>query len=533
MANRFVTESLHADSPDNGQSVSISESLKRSPSRNNLTIVMEKDRMIENLRLELAETQRKLEQMRKLEGGQLENLQRQLEEVRQVNARLSEEHETYQVLLSERTLTGNFSTDLSYSGSTGEEKNQNSQIRRDSTSLADELNSADNENMNTSASNTGTAPSTDTPARDGSEKDNVEDYQQQLEHEISSLKEQNKALTLYIEKIISRLLQHDGFESILDRPDRSSVPDSAQQNGPAQAPPSKPRTSVSALFSRMNKPRPLSQVTSSSGTSFPDSLASGPSISASSPTTSLQGTSSTLENPQTAPSIPFQTNRARMHRRVRSDQVGAGTNQTGSIAGQVLNRPGNSPGASANPEVSSMSGAMPVSLFPGPDKSPVNAGPDAEPASATRPGSIRSSIASVNPSVAPKVVTLNEREEEEKEEGGASAVTSTASIKRMSSPSARSERTGEVTSAAGGPSPPRSLRSNVTTRSNIGAVTAGVTTQNRLRPLTLVNGGEIGKGADAAAAQKKANRTSWMSWFQKKDDGNNGQDTVSEIKEHE
>lgn len=109
------------------------------------------------------------------------------------NARLMEDNESYQLLLQEKTLKGDFGqSDFSYMGSNSNQDALNAlEGKTGGSSLADELSEADE-------------------AGGESEGD------RRLETELKSMKEQNKALTLYINKIIERLLQHQDFESILD-----------------------------------------------------------------------------------------------------------------------------------------------------------------------------------------------------------------------------------------------------------------------------------------------------------------------------
>lgn len=97
-----------------------------------------------------------------------------------------------------------------------------------------------------------------------------------------------------------------------------------------------------------------------------------------------------------------------------------------------------------------------------------------------------------------------------------------------SSNSVMSDRSGEVGSTGGSPSPPRS---NAGGPSN--NFTGAVMTQSKLRPLRLVQenreleAGDQGRGlrsadVDDVEARKKANRGSWMGWFR----GAAGQDEV-------
>ncbi|KAK8116269.1 M protein- serotype 2.1 precursor [Apiospora sp. TS-2023a] len=188
-------------------------SVQRSDSRNNSKLLLQKDKLIESLRLELAEAQIKLVESENQGGGRLHEVERLLMEARMANARLMEDNESYQLLLQEKTLHGDFGKgDFSYMGvsanqdalsalegrsSTGGEAPAESNATTLGASLADELGDAADD----------LAVST---VDDG-------EHQRRLEGEIRAMKDQNKALTLYINKIIERLLQHQEFEHILDQ----------------------------------------------------------------------------------------------------------------------------------------------------------------------------------------------------------------------------------------------------------------------------------------------------------------------------
>ena len=200
--------------------------------------VMQKDQVIKSLRLELAEAQIKIMELDTDGGGRVHELEKRLLETRIANARLMEDNESFQLLLSEKTLNGDF-------GKT-EAMQQSSGIG----SLAEELGSEETE-------------STD---------ERSDDYRR-LETEVKSLKDQNKALAKYIETIIGRLLSHKEFENILDKtPDLMSgaprpqvantdkelpPPPPAKENEPA---PSFLRRATSVIAGTTKRPRPTSQV---------------------------------------------------------------------------------------------------------------------------------------------------------------------------------------------------------------------------------------------------------------------------------
>ncbi|KAJ2902076.1 putative m serotype protein [Zalerion maritima] len=182
-------------------------SIQRSDSRNSSKILLQKDKLIESLRLELAEAQIKLVESENSEGGRTHEVERLLMEARMANARLMEDNESYQLLLQEKTLNGDFAkSDFGFMSANqdalnaleGRSSNGDADHierpapgSRGMSSLADELSEA--------------------------QEDDSDDRVRRLEGELKAVKDQNKALTLYINKIIERLLQHQEFESILDQ----------------------------------------------------------------------------------------------------------------------------------------------------------------------------------------------------------------------------------------------------------------------------------------------------------------------------
>lgn len=276
-----VASFRNRSSPDVDGQFAPSSHIERSPSRNNSTLLLQKDKLIESLRLELAESQIKLVEMENAGGGRQRELEKELLEARMANARLMEDNESYQLLLSEKTLTGDFAK-----GEFMREANPNKESASGLGSLADELESVDE------------APETEAP--------------HPTEAELKALKDQNKALTLYIERIISRLLMHDGFEHILDRneDDETSTTKTGSEKDLPPTPPEKDDAASQGFLQRAKSvvsgpnSRPSTQPRSR-----PNSMLPPP-------------TPSQNEDPNTAPSIPFRTQSVRVgHRRSRSEQV--------------------------------------------------------------------------------------------------------------------------------------------------------------------------------------------------------------------
>ncbi|KAH7091212.1 hypothetical protein FB567DRAFT_268633 [Paraphoma chrysanthemicola] len=238
-------------------------SVHRSDSRNNSKLINQKDKIIEGLRLELAEYQVKLTEVENAGGGRMHELEKQLLETRMTNARLMEDNESFQILLGEKTLNGDLSRgDFLRESSHAEDRAP----AAPSTSLADELQSA--------------------------EEADVEAVRR-LEAEVAGLRGENKALTLYINKIIGRLLTHQGFESVLaggndEEGDPAAGPDKNKELPPPPPQDDEPQgflqRAKSVAMGGNRKPRPLSMM--------------GPP-----PVTANQ--QSVNEDPATAPSIPL------------------------------------------------------------------------------------------------------------------------------------------------------------------------------------------------------------------------------------
>ena len=398
-------------------------SLQRTDSKESSKLVMQKDRVIESLRLELAEAQIKIMEMDSMGGSHVHELEKKLLEVKITNARLMEDNESFQLLLSEKTLNGDFTKTDAMQQSSG------------LGSLAEELGSEELEESSEGKS----------------------DDTRRIEAEVKSLKDQNKALALYIENIIGRLLQHKEFENILDKtPDLMSgaaiKPPDTNKDLPPPPPPKDEEQPTgflqrarSVVAGQAKRPRPTSQIQAT-------------------PTPS----STPNEDPLKAPSIPLgrsQSTRGRGHQRSQSEMLNAaplvnqmyrGPPSTGS--GGPLMSPGISPGVTT---------ATRTSFFPSPAATATSNATSRAPS-----GSQFSNTGERNPG--------------------------------SSSDSTFSDHSGGVDS------PPRTSAGQTN-------YTGAVMTQNKLRPLRPVQENPV-KEEDPAvvAARKKANRGSWipsMSWM--------------------
>lgn len=309
---------LNNNSPgvDNG-SFAPPSSVHRSDSRNNSKLLLQKDKLIESLRLELAEAQIKLVESENQGGGRLHEVERLLMEARMANARLMEDNESYQLLLQEKTLHGDFGKgDFSYMGSAANQDALNALEGRssyggekkdaDGTALGASLGASLADELGDAADDTAVSTVDDT------------DHQRRLEGELRALKDQNKALTLYINKIIERLLQHQEFEHILDQ----STEPKANTNKDLPAPPAADRQSAGASLLARAKSMATGGSNQNTHNSTNSTSSNSSSVAANSnrhsrprPVSYMPSTNSAHNNPDTAPSIPIGLGRAQSTRR--------------------------------------------------------------------------------------------------------------------------------------------------------------------------------------------------------------------------
>ncbi|KAL6249812.1 hypothetical protein RBB50_003668 [Rhinocladiella similis] len=253
-----------------------------------LQSLQEKDSTIEALKFDLAEAQLRLAEQEHMGDGRLQSLEKAVMEIKMQNARLVEENESFQMLLSEKTLKGDFV-----------HGQHHSEEVRGMSSLAEELEST--------------------------EEAEKTDAFRKLETEYRVLEEQNKALGLYIDKIIGRMLKKPGFEHIFQ--DTEEVPPT----------PPKGATTDKALpaVPDVQNAAPVPASAAMSGfLQRARSVVSRPGGARQRPMSYAQPSAPTAnENPDTAPSIPLHRGQ---HRRARSDQ--AETDMAAAAVVQQMNR---------------------------------------------------------------------------------------------------------------------------------------------------------------------------------------------------
>ncbi|KAF9353464.1 hypothetical protein BGX26_008777 [Mortierella sp. AD094] len=144
-------------------------------------------------------------------------LQGEITQARELNRGLMEENESYQLLLHEKSMNGEF-MQTSIMKSTGYDELNGAQLvvgNNGSVNLADELGRA-----------FGQSPST--PAEERT-NESLSAENITLKEEIKTLKDQNTALGLYISKILTRIMERPGFTSVLAAdysPGRAAVTES-------------------------------------------------------------------------------------------------------------------------------------------------------------------------------------------------------------------------------------------------------------------------------------------------------------------
>ena len=478
-----------------------SSSLQRSDSRSSSRLVMQKDKIIEGLRLELAEAQIKLVELENQGGGRLHQLEKDMYDAKIQNARLMEENESFQLLLSEKTLNGDLAqSDLLRAPSPSRPQSSSPGPAHRGQSLADELQDDESVDAPESAGGGGSAEGTTKERR--------------LQSEVNSLKDQNKALTLYINNIISRLLQHEQFEQILDQtPDLMAGPgavsrkfmpapvvDTEKELPPPPPPPPKddvvePTAQQQSLLQRAGSvlrgrgTKPLRP-----GSQFVDPQQMQQQLSQ--PRVDEQPT--LHENPETAPRIPLgrsaSTRGDSGHRRSRSDWPAA------SVVTNMYKGPPPSTQAPLSPGLSSPQG---------------------------RSGGFFNTVRTVSGTIVPTIEEGEQRDRErEKENHQPSLVPRPSSTDEVrstrnsvtSNPSdirPELEPSVSFTSGASGAevtsspsSPPRSTTSSGDRDPRpSGAVMMG----SKPRPLRLVQEA----AHDDEKAKKAANRGSWFGWMNK------------------
>lgn len=266
-----------------------------------------------------------------------------------------EDNESYQLLLQEKTLKGDFGTadfgfggGLGLIGNTGGTHSRPRSSNEDAlnalegravggSSLADELNEAAGSDSDEAV----VAISTGAVGADGAPVEG----QRRLEAELKSLQDQNKALTLYINKIIERLLEHQDYQYILDKSTDGKQPPppagaaAANANTDKELPPPPPAQPQQQSTPQPSAIQSFLQRTKSI-TVRPSEPAAAAGVAGKRPRPVSYMPEAVMSNPDTAPSIPISLTRTTsMRRPIRpmSEQYTGAGGSSGTSAASVVN----------------------------------------------------------------------------------------------------------------------------------------------------------------------------------------------------
>lgn len=377
----------------------------------------EKDQIIDTMQLELAELHLQATQQSHMGDGHLQQLEREILDTKMHNARLLEENESFQMLLSEKTLKGEFAPEHHEEDTSG------------LNTLAEELEGA----------------SDDPEASEAVKK---------IEAENKQLREQNRGLTLYVDKIIGRLLSNPALEHLVleNGSESANIPPPPPPKASKALPPppaGAEEATPSGVGGFLQRARSVVQRGNAPRPSRPES-------------TAQQVNPTAHENPQTAPSIPL----GRGHRRARSDQAQE-NNPVPAAVVQQMTRSSTFRSPSSGPLSPGLGPVSPQGSKQSYFASPSNHSQSGTTASRVPSATVQNTDSSRN-SLASDGSLQPDR----------SSVTDASSVQISNAP---------------GPGP---------------AIPGAVMKQNQMRPLRLVN-----QVKDEEEAQKKANRGSWMGWF--------------------
>jgi len=225
---------------------------RRDSSQNYARLLRHKDRLLEQLQLELAEAQVKIMELENTGSSRINELERMLIDTRVQNAKLLEDKDYYQTLFEEQMLV-----------------QEQMLERRSATSNATSTISA--------SSSVSQQLSRETPASSVYGGYESPEQVRKLEAEVNTLQDQNKALTQYVDQIVSKLMQHESFEPLFaDGSVTGDNPLKLAHSAKENAPPSLLRRAGS-IFGGKARPRPsLSHSHPNSQEHIRDSTASQP-----------------------------------------------------------------------------------------------------------------------------------------------------------------------------------------------------------------------------------------------------------------
>ena len=436
---------------------------RRDSSQSGIQTNLQKDRMIEELRLELAEAQIKIMEVDRAGGGRLQELEKKLLDVRMTNAKLLEDNESYQFLLQERTLNGDFAN--KFRAATPSEQ---STVSREagSASLADELETVSEAGV----------------LEDVKERRTID----KAEKDIALLEDENKAMKLYIDKIMGKILASEHYEAVLGGPNVHdgdsplNVPPKERQGSTADDEANTENVAQSLLQRAGSifgggraRPRPRSQIgaqgqaTGGAENPPPESQDQSGYTARPAPVGN--------ENPTTAPSVPLR----------RGDSTRT------SMASRSSHRRSTSEWTASTPSYTT--------------RTPSGGN---RPVTPTNQSSLRQSSLSTSSPPAGLVIIEDDGDDPSALETAIS--TSDADAGPQISRTASDSGYGESADTLSVPStsPSRSVGASSGDGGRSGGGGASVASSKQMRPLRLVQ-----EKAEAEAEKRRLNRSSWVGWF--------------------
>ena len=179
--------------------------------------IAQKDKKIESLELANEQLEKQLQQLTNAGDPQMQDLLDKLDDLNITNAALREDVESYQTLLQDKTMNGEFSHSLFMQSTASQGKYRSMRGAPNGLDLASELDTASEVSSD--------------PVKDigGAGRE-------ELEAELLTLQETNKALSLYVNSIILRLLNTKGYEHVLAKDENEIRPAPSTPKKPDEAP---------------------------------------------------------------------------------------------------------------------------------------------------------------------------------------------------------------------------------------------------------------------------------------------------------
>ncbi|RUS18321.1 hypothetical protein BC937DRAFT_88928, partial [Endogone sp. FLAS-F59071] len=277
------------------------------------------DKLISDLKADVekhkATTQENLQQVQR-QAMKIEHLENEIANVKQVNRSLMEDNESYQILLHEKTMSGEFMLNpIMQNNRFGSDDYDtiNEPRRKESSSSKNGLNLAAELNLASVSSGTWESVQKESETNLMVEK---------LSEENKGLKDENKALALYVNKILLKIMANKQLEEVLsiDVPDDEAPPPppAPKLARPSPATPVPESTKSSSFLSRPAVSRPRRKTISTTPMSL---WGTRPATSEDDKVTNPAATTGSSSTPTTSTSTALKP--ARGHTRSPSEVISA------------------------------------------------------------------------------------------------------------------------------------------------------------------------------------------------------------------